>query len=301
MPLILYASTWLSTYFAGSLGFWQFGEQFGPWAAFQFSAGIMTILSCHEMGHYLQTRRYKVPASLPYFLPVPISPFGTMGAVIGMDASIPNRRALFDIGISGPLAGLLPTFFFCVVGIKHSIPIPHALLETPYGKPLLYEWITTWVHGPLPPEIDLMPHPFAVAGWVGLFITSLNLLPIGQLDGGHVLYALLKKRAHLAATFLLYTLVVAVILFQAYAWFIMIVLLIMMGPKHQSTRNDTSKIGPARAILGWSTLCFVVIGFTPMPLLDMPSGHPKNRPPVYVNAPVETVEDAGDAPTSLSE
>ena len=168
-------------------------------AGLRYSVPVMTILVCHEMGHFLQARRYGVYASLPYFIPIPSPPFGTLGAVILMEPRIGGRRALFDIGITGPLAGLAPTLIFL-----RPRPVPDGAEIHPgrgtsqpivVGCPLLFRALCTWKFGPLPADFPItvgMLHPMAFAGWVGLFITSLNLIPIGQLDGGHVLYAILR-------------------------------------------------------------------------------------------------------------
>ncbi len=161
----------------------------------------MTLLSCHEMGHFVQARRYRVPASLPFFIPIPSpSPIGTMGAVIGMDPRIPNRKALFDIGSTGPIFGLLPTLIFCYLGLAHGAEwidratiAPGDLFE--FGDPLILQWMAAWVLGPAPENHILTIGAIGYAGWVGLLVTSLNLFPLGQLDGGHVLYAILGRRA----------------------------------------------------------------------------------------------------------
>jgi membrane-associated protease RseP (regulator of RpoE activity) len=235
----------------------------------QYSACLMTILLCHEMGHFLQTKRYGVPATLPFFIPMPAPPIGTMGAVIAMSSNMGNRRALFDIGISGPLAGLVPTLIFLVVGLQWSylkvIP-PHASL---YGDPLLLRLLVWLKFGAVPEGMDIFLHPMAFAGWVGLLITSLNLIPIGQLDGGHVLYALLRKKAHRVAEFLLMAAAVAVVVsavvFHYPMWILMVLLLFVMGPIHPPTANDDVPLGTARIILGWLTLAFIFVGFTPAP------------------------------------
>jgi membrane-associated protease RseP (regulator of RpoE activity) len=250
-PVLLFVATCLSTYFVGGLAY------AGP---------LMFTLLCHEFGHYLQARRYHVLASLPYFIPMPIGDLGTMGAVIAMRSNMGDRKALFDIGISGPLAGLVPALFCCVVGLHLStvgVLVPgrgHQL-----GEPLLFQFLASWFFGPLPEGQDIFLHPLAYAGWVGVFITALNLFPIGQLDGGHVLYALLRKKAHLVASSLLLVAVGAVLLTQNYQWGLMLVLLVMIGPNHPPTSNDDVPLGTGRIVLGWLTLMFVIIGFTPTP------------------------------------
>ncbi|MGL6196407.1 MAG: site-2 protease family protein, partial [Thermoguttaceae bacterium] len=244
-PVILYILTWITTYFAyAATHTSQIFSSIDP-KALLFSFGIMTILTCHEMGHFLQTLRYKVSSSLPYFIPLPFGPFGTMGAIIRMDSRIPNMKALFDIGISGPLAGLVPTLIFCWIGISHSYITPTVYLpDTPvFGEPLLFKWFVYAMYGSLPADTVLVAHPLAFAGWVGLFITSLNLLPIGQLDGGHVFYGLLGRRASYYSSLLYFSLIVLVCFFQLWAWTLMLVLLALIGTKHPPTQNDYVDIG----------------------------------------------------------
>ena len=260
MPLIMFALTCYTTWYAGKIGFDNNG--------YLFALAVMTILSCHEMGHFLQTLRYRVRSSLPYFIPMPFGPIGTMGAIIQMDGRIPNIKALFDIGISGPLAGLIPTFIFCWLGIhwSHIGPVVFNPNELEFGQPLLFDWLTYWIFGPLPEDTRLNWHPFAFAGWVGLFITSLNLLPIGQLDGGHIFYAIFKKKSAVYSALLFYMLIFLVCYFGLWTWSLMLLLLALMGTQHPPTQNDSQKLGPFRKFLGIATLAFILIGFTPNPI-----------------------------------
>jgi len=259
-PLILFAVTCCTTWYAGQ-------SNFGP-EGYLFALAVMLILTCHEMGHFLQALRYKVPASLPYFIPMPLGPIGTMGAIIRMDGRIPNTRTLFDIGISGPLGGLVPTIVFCWLGIKWSyigpiISHPEGLF---FGHPLLFDWLTNRIYGPLSEDLCLYWHPFAFAGWVGLLITSLNLLPIGQLDGGHIFYAIFKKKAGFYSAALFYVLIFLVIYNGLWAWSLMLFLLALLGTQHPPTQNDAMKLGFFRTALGIATLAFILIGFTPNPI-----------------------------------
>ncbi len=256
LPVILFLATCVTTY--------QVGEALaGP--AILYAAPLMLTLLCHEFGHYLQARRYHVPASLPYFIPLPSPPLGTMGAVIAMRGNMGNRKSLFDIGISGPLAGLVPALICCVVGLQLSNVVPARHGPGEFGEPLLFKFLAAWLIGPVPEGQTIGAHPLAFAGWVGIFITALNLIPISQLDGGHVLYALLRKKAHIVATILLAAAIVAVLLTQNYGWFLMLFLLVMIGPNHPPTGDDDMPLGTGRTILGWLTLSFVIIGFTPTP------------------------------------
>ncbi len=229
-----------------------------------YAVPLMTILTFHEMGHFIQARRYKVPASWPFFIPMPFGLIGTMGAVIGMASHKGDRKALFDIGITGPLAGLIPTIICCLIGLYYSEvkPIPPNSFQ--FGDPLLLKFLTWWKFGPIPAGHDVVLHPIGFAGWVGLLITSLNLIPIGQLDGGHVLYALLLKWSHVIARLLLFGAFFAVAFYYP-AWIIMVLLLFMMGAEHPPTADDTVPLGRFRVVLGWLTLAFIFVGFTPMP------------------------------------
>lgn len=294
LPLGLFLATCLSTLLAGGLldavqvGYFQWravgplcGLVDGAIAAlgyccyyalahgWQYALPVMTILICHEAGHFLQARRYRVHASYPYFIPMPISPLGTLGAVIVMEPRMGHRRALFDIGITGPLAGLVPTLVFCAWGlylsqVKAYVPRGDQMM---LGEPLLFKVLSAWIHGPIPEGHDLYLHPVAFAGWVGLLITALNLLPIGQLDGGHILYGLLRTKAHKVATLLLLAAAVAVIWYRLWGWTLMLMLLMLMGPVHPPTANDEVPLGAVRTVLGWLALAFIPIGFTPQPFL----------------------------------
>ena len=187
-----------------------------------------------------------------------------MGAVIAMDPRQGDRKSLFDIGISGPLAGLVPTLIFCVVGLSWSEIVPG---RDVFGDPILFRAIAEWLKGPIPAGHVIQAHPMAFAGWVGLLITALNLIPIGQLDGGHILYGLLRKKAHLVASLMLFGAVAAVVAFQLWNWTLMIFLLFLIGPIHPPTVNDDVPLGFGRHVLGWLTLAFIPIGFTPTPFL----------------------------------
>jgi len=166
-----------------------------------FAVPLLTILLAHEFGHFIAARIHKVPASLPYFIPMPISPIGTMGAVILMRKRIDSRNALLDIGAAGPLAGLAASIPILIWGLLHSEVneiTGHGILE---GQCILYSIIKYATIGPIPNGSDVFLHPTAFAGWVGLLITMINLVPVAQLDGGHVAYALLDSRQNTVAKY----------------------------------------------------------------------------------------------------
>jgi membrane-associated protease RseP (regulator of RpoE activity) len=270
LPVTLFVATCLSTLAAGVLFSSGWSHGWGPALCdgLKYSSAVMTILLCHEMGHFLQAWRYGVHASLPYFIPMPFSPIGTFGAVIAMEPRRGDRRAVFDIGISGPLAGLAPTFVFCVLGLSWSTPSAakpdpnEPLLGSSY---LFGEMVSHFVPANAGAEhIDL--HPVAVAGWVGLLVTALNLFPIGQLDGGHILYGLLRRKAHLVATFVLMAAIVGALRFHLWHWWLMLFLLMFLGARHPPTADDDVPLGLARHLLGWLTLAFMPLAFTPIPI-----------------------------------
>jgi Zn-dependent protease len=235
-----------------------------------FSGCVMLILFAHEMGHYLQARRYHVPATLPFFIPFPISPFGTMGAVIIQGAGVANRKQLFDIAISGPLAGLVLALPIAYFGLQQTevFDIDPSKSMARYGDPLILQWMIEWIHGPLAENQDVQLTPMLFAGWVGIFVTALNLIPIGQLDGGHLLYTLIGKRSHGVAVLLLFAAIFYMLLTKQFAYALMVALLMLMGPRHPPTANDRVPLGRPRVVLGWLTLAFIVIGFTPTPLIQ---------------------------------
>ncbi len=270
LPILLFVATCLTTWWAGlhtppptsgAIPLLLHG--------LKYAAPVMLILVCHEAGHFLQARRYGVLTSYPFFIPMPIGPLGTFGAVIGMGSKMPSRRALFDIGITGPLAGLVPTLIFCAIGLSLAKPVEVTPEGTLYGDPLLLLWMAKLLMPPIPQGQEILLNPYLFAGWFGLLITALNLIPVGQLDGGHVLYALLRNKARYIATFLLMAAATLVIWqFKRYfGWSLMVMLLMLMGPLHPPTADDDIPLGVVRTVLGWLTMAFIPIGFTPTPFI----------------------------------
>lgn len=272
LPLALFVATCLSTFAAGVFDSYESRPAIGPAMldGLMYSFAVMTILLCHEMGHFVQAWRYDVYASWPYFLPMPLSPIGTFGAVIAMEARKGDRRALFDIGISGPLAGLVPAILFCIVGLMWSEPTFRRVApgEFMLGSSLLFSALERWfVHMP-PGATGLELHPFAMAGWVGLLVTALNLLPIGQLDGGHILYGILRRYAYAVSMVVLTVAVVLSVELRLWHWLPMLALLLfVVGPRHPPTADDDVPLGWFRHVLGWLTLALLPLGFTPVPFL----------------------------------
>ena len=297
LPAFLFVATCLSTFWAGasnwnpsgylvgvytalvewrqvgsSVALQQILEQMNWRAGWLYMAVVLALLLAHEMGHFLMTLRHRIPASLPYFIPLPIVPFGTLGAVIGMEGSKANRRELFDLGITGPLTGLAVTLPVVCIGILLLPATPPAGHTYCFHSPLILQYLIAWLRpGYFTPEALYLNqfNPFLMAGWVGLLITGLNMLPISQLDGGHVAFALLGRRAHtLARSLLVVAILYYAIVAECYPWILMLVLVILLGTDHPSTADDTCQLGVVRRALGWASLlipifCFPVRGITP--------------------------------------
>jgi membrane-associated protease RseP (regulator of RpoE activity) len=273
LPLFLFVATCFSTCFAYTVfigGIPASGPTLSTlFPGLKYSAAVLSILMAHEMGHYLAARFHRVPASLPYFIPMPISPLGTMGAVIVQGRGVADRRQMFDIAIAGPLAGLvlaLPAAWYGMAETQTLTIPPTAGNVMVFGDPIIMQWMKEYFHGPMAANQDVMLTPLLMAGWVGIFVTALNLIPIGQLDGGHILYCLIGRRAHRVALGLLLFAVGWMVYTSSPNYILLIVLLFVFGPKHPPTANDAVPLGPLRVALGWLTLAFIVIGFTPNPI-----------------------------------
>ncbi len=250
--LILFALTILSTYLT-----------WGIW----YSVAVISILLAHEMGHYLMCRRYRIPATLPFFIPFPyINPFGTMGAMIQIRGLIPNKRALFDIGAAGPLAGLVVTIPVIYLGALKSQVVPVKEISDfsiTLGESLLFKAISSLAHISVPEGHDVMLHPLAYAGWVGLFVTALNLLPIGQLDGGHIFYSVFGRRGFKFMYVFLIGLGILSIFYVG--WVLLFVLLLILGRHHPPPVDDFTPLDRKRKILAYIIFIIFLTSFTPFP------------------------------------
>jgi membrane-associated protease RseP (regulator of RpoE activity) len=226
---------------------------------------VLGILTAHEFGHYFAAKYHRVPATLPYFMPFPLSPLGTLGAVIRMSPYIPTRRALFDIAAAGPIAGLVVALPVSFVGIYLSQQVRLTGQESMIlGDTLLFRAMEWVVFGARGENVDLMLHPAAFAGWVGLFVTALNLLPISQLDGGHINYALFGRKSRLVAIFAFVALL-AMTVIQGFHYSVILVLLWFMGLTHPPTLNDAVGLDRRRRMLGILLAVVFVLCFTPAP------------------------------------
>ena len=240
-----------------------------------FAASLLAILGVHEFGHYTLGRRHGMPVSLPYFIPVPpIPPFllGTLGAVIRLRGAIRDRRALFDMAVAGPLAGLVVAVPVYVLGLRLSsvVHIPPDLAEGGYvrfGDALLPKLIERLTLGSLPPDFDILLHPVGVAAWFGFFVTALNLIPAGQLDGGHIVYALFGQRHALISKLAVGALVLIGLWYQSINWLVWAALIIgLMGFQHTPTMDDITPLDGRRRALGVFALVLLFLLLPPVPL-----------------------------------
>jgi membrane-associated protease RseP (regulator of RpoE activity) len=241
---------------------------------FWYSATILTILGCHELGHYFACRYYDVDASLPYFLPFPLPMTGTLGAFIRIREQIPRKRMLFDIGIAGPLAGFVIAVIALFVGLamSHVVPLPSDVGQLEkldqLGEPLLFKLATFVLWGTQPNGYSLNLHPVAFAAWFGLLATALNLFPIGQLDGGHISYAVLGRRSTIV-TFVMIGVAISLIYFSR-SWVVwttlMVVMLKVFGARHPPVFDEDVPLDRARQVLAVVALVIFVLCFTPAPV-----------------------------------
>jgi membrane-associated protease RseP (regulator of RpoE activity) len=241
-------------------------------AGLPFSATLLAILLAHEMGHYLMCRRYRVDASLPYFLPAPplIFMWGTIGAFIRIRARFPDRRALFDIGAGGPWAGFVLAVAAMAWGLAHSTiaatPVESGMIE--FGDSLLTRWLVYVLL-----DVDssqVLLHPVAFAGWTGLLVTSLNLLPVGQLDGGHVLYAVFRGRLRIVSVALI-AFLVWLGFERSESWLIWAAILTsMLILGHPPTIDDDRPLGRGRILGAVASGLLFVLTFVPEPIRLLP-------------------------------
>jgi membrane-associated protease RseP (regulator of RpoE activity) len=289
VPLLLFVATCVSTFWAGSGPpqmawlrhdvtnqlFPLLGSQAdsitiaGRWHdGLIYMLAVMGILLAHEMGHFIQAVRYRVHAELPWFIPMPITPLGTMGAVIFMRGSQADRKELFDIGLTGPLAGLLVALPIAWIGIQQAQAFPMQVAgETiHYQDPLLFKALMLYLRPDLLPGQELTMNPLLMAGWVGMLITGLNMLPISQLDGGHVAYALLGRRSYWLARAVLLAALAFIIFASVYGWLVMLLLVTLIGVEHPPTANDRAPLGWGRRALGLASLAIPILCLAPNPI-----------------------------------
>ena len=281
--VLLFVLTIATTTLAGALHYASFVSDFdtvtpalsvtsfllhGLW----YSATILAILGCHELGHYFACRYYDVDASLPFFLPVPLPLTGTLGAFIRIREPIPTKRMLFDIGIAGPIAGFLVALPALFIGVAMSrvtrLPTEDLSGMMSLGEPLAFKAAAWLLWGNTPDGYSLNLHPMAFAAWFGLLATALNLFPIGQLDGGHISYAVFGRRS---SQLTLAMIGVALLLaYTSSSWIVwtglMIGMLFLFGRHHPRTFDEDQPLDRTRLILAVVALAMLIVCFTPAPI-----------------------------------
>ena len=269
---VLFLLTFLSMLVAGALlqkGIDIFSE---PWRLVEglpFALTLMLILLSHELSHYFTSKKHHTKATLPYFIPAP-SLIGTFGAFIKMKSPIVTRKALIDIGASGPIAGFVLSVIAAVVGLSYSSVVPTS--ETrgglSLGDSILFSLLSRLVLGTLPASYDVLLHPVAFSGWIGLFVTSLNLIPIGQLDGGHIAYAFLKERHRILSIALVVVLLLLGLFFWE-MWALWGALMIVLGLKHPPVIYWEVPLDGKRKFLGALAFIIFIVTFMPSPFKVM--------------------------------
>ena len=230
-----------------------------------FAATLLGILVTHEFGHFWLSRVHRVPASLPLFIPGPPQFIGTFGAIIRMRSPIMNRRALFDIGVAGPIAGFVVAVVALIVGLSMSTVVPKlGFYGLQLGEPLLLQFFAWLIFGPIPDTYDIVLHPVGFAAWFGLFVTALNLLPVGQLDGGHVAFALCGRRQRTLAFTVLPILVVLGI-WGWPGWLLWAGLTGLVGIAHPPVIDPATELGQGRVWVGWLAIAIFILSFSPVP------------------------------------
>lgn len=283
LNVVLFLATLVTTTMAGAFSAGQnpLGSVDGFLSGLPFSTTLMAILLCHELGHYALAVYHRVPTTLPYFIPGPPFLVGTFGAFIRMYGMPRSRRALFDVGAAGPWAGLVVALPAVALGLSWSEVHPLAALPDGglvLGDSILFSALTRWILGVDPSAATIVLHPVALAGWFGLFVTFLNLLPVGQLDGGHVIYALFGRRHHrIARTFFL--VVLALGFFGWEGWFLWAIMLAFaIGVRHPDTADAETPLDPRRRLAAWLTLGVFALTFMPVPLSVTEPAAPRHVP-----------------------
>jgi len=271
--IVSFALTIASIYFAGA------HSDMGPAGGLRLVLGLMSILLAHEMGHYLACRIYGVHSTLPFFIPAPWAPIGpglawmplsfigTFGAVIRIKAPFPNRKVLFDVGIAGPLCGFVVACVVMALGVRDAsfVPIGEGTDKDLFGAPLIFQIIARVLSPEAPAGSVLVLGPLGLAAWFGFLVTALNLMPVGQLDGGHVAYAILRRRSLPLSRFA--QAMGLVLLWYSPLWLAWMVVMLVIGKRHPPTLADHRPVGRLRVAIGLVGLVVFALSFTPKPLL----------------------------------
>jgi len=284
LHVALFALTVLSTTFWGGLHYEAFASDFGVRhvalgggallvRGLWYTCTILAILGCHELGHYLACRYYDVDASLPFFLPFPLAMTGTLGAFIRIREPIPSKRMLFDIGIAGPIAGFVIAVpaLFLGMWMSHVVVFPNGVDGFELGEPLLFKLATRLIWGHIADGYTINMHPVAFGAWFGLLATALNLIPVGQFDGGHISYAVLgRKSSHITIVMIVCALALSYFSVNWRVWtLIALGMLFLFGRHHPRTFDENVPLDSTRRALALFALLMFVLCFTPVPIQDI--------------------------------
>ncbi len=269
LPALLFILTVFTTMTAGALyeGADLFNDTLSILKGLPFCVSLLLILGTHEFGHYIASRLHKVVSTLPYFIPAPPIPpmIGTFGAVIRMKTPITTKNALVDIGAAGPLVGFVFAVIVMIVGMHFSTiaPIVHDG-SVAFGEPIIEKLLIYFMMGEIPDGYELVLHPVAFAGWIGFFVTALNLLPIGQLDGGHIMYAIFGPDHRKVSTGAVAILVVMGITFWP-GWIMWGIMVTIIGTRHPPIYDQHVPMDPARGFVCMGSILVFLLTFTPTP------------------------------------
>lgn len=265
--IILFLLTVITTLFAGAF-MNQVNPLSNPLLIFKgasFAVPLLLILTFHEFGHYIESKRSGIKVSLPYFIPGPTL-FGTFGAVIRSKSPFKTRRDLLDVGAAGPIAGFVVAVVVIIIGLSHSQVVEQVSGEgLILGESLIFKFLSWMVLKDVPSDHTVLLSPAAFAGWAGILVTMLNLLPIGQLDGGHIMYALLGKNQRKVATVATFSLI-PLGYFLWMGWFVWVALVLLIKIGHPPTLNDQVPLDTKRKVIGWLAMFIFVLSFTPVPI-----------------------------------
>lgn len=271
VPALLLVLTLASVIYIGALMDPAPDGHIRLWNGFPFAVSLIAILGAHELGHYFAARHVGTPVTLPYFIPMPVPPFGTMGAFIQMKGPSRDRRALLTIAVAGPLAGLVVAIPVLILGLSlsHVEPLPARgyIME---GNSLLYAALKILLFGRLLPSegLDVFLHPVAFAGWAGLLVTGLNLIPAGQLDGGHIVYALLGTRSRALTLAIILALLGLAWLWNG--WLLWAFLVFLFSRTQATPLDDVTQLTAAQRLLAIGMMLLFILIFVPVPLTVHP-------------------------------
>jgi membrane-associated protease RseP (regulator of RpoE activity) len=267
LHILLFILTLLSTLSVGAMwaGVNLLDEPGKIYRGLPFALSLMIILLSHELSHYFTSKKHGVKATLPYFIPAPTI-IGTFGAFIKMKSPIATRKSLIDIGASGPIAGFIFSVVAVVIGLSMSkiVPVSQAEGGLNLGDSILFSLLSNIVLGIVPDNHNILLNPVAFAGWIGLFVTSLNLIPVGQLDGGHIAFALLGKK-HIFLSNLLIVIMIPLGFLLWEGWIIWAVLLLILGLRHPPIVYWEVPLDNKRRFVGWLSLMIFILTFIPVP------------------------------------